>query len=404
MHAALVTGLGAVLRARLLRRGRVPGIRTAKTTLAAVLAFAAADALGTSPGPVLAPLTALLVVQLTMYETVTSGLGRIVSVTSGVCVAVGVASVVGLTWWSLGIVVLVSLVLGRLLQLGDSTLEVPISAMIVLAVGGNEELASGRVVETLIGAAVGVGVNAVVAPPLYVQPAEDALADLVERMATFLRELAVELRVAWEREEADRWLDRARGLGREVQRADKALARAEESSRFNPRGARARSARPRLRQGLTALEHAHVALRSLCRAMLDRAYFVPEDEPGVAYRPDVRAALADLLEEAATALDSVGDRLEHPTSDDSARALGDDLADLHLARDRLSTLLHVAPWVDPAAWAQHGALLAGVDRLRVELEAAVRPDSSPWRPVPVTERQRQALRRAVSTPRRRRPR
>ena len=398
-----MSGLVDRLRLRLLRRGRVPGIRTAKTTLAAGLAFAVADALGTSPGPVLAPLTALLVVQLTMYETVARGLGRIVSVVSGVCVAVGVASLVGLTWWSLGIVVLVTLVLGRLLQLGDSTLEVPISAMIVLAVGGNEQLAGGRVLETLIGAAVGVVVNAVVAPPLYVQPAEDALADLVERMAGLLHGLAGELREGWGREESDRWLDRARDLGREVRRADKALARAEESARFNPRGGRARAARPRLRQGLTALEHAHVALRTLCRALLDRAYFVPEDQPEAAYPPAARAALADLLEEAAKAVTSVGSRLERPGADDAARALGDDLADLDRARDRLSTLLHVDPAVDAGAWAQHGALLAGVDRLRVELAAAVRPGTEPWRPVPVTEKQRLALRRVVSAPRRRRP-
>ncbi len=399
-----MSGLVQELRSRLVRRGRVPGIRTAKTTLAAVLAYATADALGTSQGPVLAPLTALLVVQLTMYETVVRGFGRIISVASGVCIAIGVASLVGLSWWSLGIVVLLSLLLGRLLQLGDSTLEVPISAMIVLAVGGDDQLAGDRVVETLIGAAVGVVVNVVIAPPLYVQPAEDALADLVERMADVLDGLAEELRGGWGREESDRWLDRARGLGREVRRVDKALARAEESARFNPRGARARSARPRLRQGLTALEHAHVALRSLCRALLDRAYFVPEDQPGAAYPPAVREALADLLEEAAKALTSVGSRLEHPGSDDTARALGDDLADLDRARDRLSTLLHVDPAVDAGAWAQHGALLGGVDRLRVELAAAVRPGSEPWRPVPVTDRQRRALRRAVSAPRRRRPR
>ena len=48
--------------ARLFRRGRTPGLRTAKTTLAAVAAFAIADWLDTSDQPILAPLTALLVV------------------------------------------------------------------------------------------------------------------------------------------------------------------------------------------------------------------------------------------------------------------------------------------------------------------------------------------------------
>ncbi len=46
----------------------------------------------------LAPLTALLVVQLTMYETVASGIGRVASVVAGVSVAVLVADLSGVTW------------------------------------------------------------------------------------------------------------------------------------------------------------------------------------------------------------------------------------------------------------------------------------------------------------------
>jgi uncharacterized membrane protein YgaE (UPF0421/DUF939 family) len=81
----------------LFRRGRVPGLRTGKTVLAAVLAFVLAEALHTSSSPVLAPLTALLVVQLTMYETLAHGRERIVSVVAGVLLAVLFAGVTGLT-------------------------------------------------------------------------------------------------------------------------------------------------------------------------------------------------------------------------------------------------------------------------------------------------------------------
>lgn len=156
------------MRATLFRRGRRPGLRTAKTTLAAVLSFVLARQLGTSPAPVLAPLTALLVVQLTMYETGASGLQRVASVVVGVLIAVGVASYVGLTWWSLGAVVAASLIIGPLPRLGARLLEVPISAMLVLAVGGAECAALDRVYETLIRAGVGVAVNLVIAAPLYV--------------------------------------------------------------------------------------------------------------------------------------------------------------------------------------------------------------------------------------------
>lgn len=392
-----VAGTRRWLQAALFRRGRTPGLRTAKTTLAAVVSFAIAERLGTSAAPVLAPLTALLVVQLTMYETLANGLQRVASVLAGVLVAVGVATFVGLTWWSLGGVVAVSLLLGRILRLGPQLLEVPISAMLVLAVGGSHNVAAGRVYETLIGAAVGIAVNAIIVAPLYVQPAGDALTELAERMAEFLRQLADQLRAGWSREAADRWLNRARQLGAEVAHADRTLARTEESARFNPRGGQAREAQPRLRIGLTGLEHCQVTLRSVCRSLLDRTYFVPAEQAASAYSEEIRLALADVLQAAAGAVERVPAVTSAVGPADAARAEVDvAVAELHRRRDELAALLMVDPHTDQGAWQQHGALLAGIDQLRVEVEAAVRPAEGAWRPPPVTDVPREAVRRMVS--------
>jgi len=377
----------------LFRRGRVPGLRTGKTVLAAVLAFVLAEALHTSSSPVLAPLTALLVVQLTMYETLAHGRERIVSVVAGVLLAVLFAGVTGLTWWSLGLVVAVSLVAGRLLRLGPHLLEVPISAMLVLAVGGAESAALGRVVETLVGAAVGVAVNLVIAPPLYVQPAGDAIAELAERLAAFTDDLAGALRGRWSREVATELLRRARALTQEVVRADRHLARAEESARLNPRGRPARAVEPRLRGTLTALEHAQVGLRQLARTLLDRTFFVPEDEAAQAWSSAARGALAEVLRRLGAALEEVGGAVG-TGADPAPAAVEDHLTALVEERDRLATALLVDPRADPAAWGQHGALLDAVDRLRVEVGTALRPPALSWSP-PLAERPRQAVRRAL---------
>jgi hypothetical protein len=388
------------------RRGRTPGLRTAKTTLAAVVAFQVADLLHTSAQPILAPLTALLVVQLTLYSTLASGLDRIVAVVSGVLVAVGVAELTGLTWWSLGATVALALVVGRLLRLGDNLLEVPISAMLVLAAAatsvgfkpgspGLETTALGRVVETLIGAAVGIVVNLAIAPPLYIQPAGDAIGELVDTFGGYADELAGALRGDWSRAQAEQFLQRARRIGDEVRRADAHLARTEESARLNPRGGLARAAQPRLRTALTGLEHTYMSLRNLSRALLDRTFFVPEAQD--AYPPATRDALADVLDALAAALRTVDpiatERRELETH--RARAV-EHFAELLARRDLLAAVLAVDPGVDAAAWAQHGALLAAVDRLRVEVEAAVRPSDDRWRPEPVAARHRAALRRAVT--------
>ena len=382
--------------AHLFRRGRAPGLRTAKTVLAAVVAFLIAEGLHTSHSPVLAPLTALLVVQLTLYETVAHGRERIVSVVAGVLVAVGFASVTGLTWWSLGLIVAVSLIAGRLLRLGPHLLEVPISAMLVLAVGGAEHAALGRVVETLIGAVVGVLVNLLIAPPLYVQPASDAIVELARRMATFSTTLAEELRAGWSREAADRHLAQARALGSEVARADRQLARTEDSARLNPRGRIAREAQPRLRSTLTALEHAQVGLRNLARALLDRTYFVPDE--ATAYSPGARDALADVLDAFAVNLEDAAAVVSGAGSVDSPGGrMAEHTADLDSRRDQLSAQLMIDPHTDAGAWAQHGALLTAVDRLRVEIDTAIHPSDAPWRPAPLAERPRETVRRALAS-------
>jgi hypothetical protein len=371
-----------------------PGVRTGKTVLAAVLAFVVADALGTSGSPVLAPLTALLVVQWTMSETVAHGRERVVSVVAGVLLAVLLAGVTGLTWWSLGLVVAVSLVAAQLLRLGPHRMEVPISAMLVLAVGGAESAALGRVVETLIGAAVGVLVNLVIAPPVYGRPASEAVAGVADRMAGFARDLATALRSSWSRQAALDHLDGARALGREVAHADRLLARAEESARLNPRGRPVRAAEPRLRGALTALELVQVGLRSLTRALLDRTLFVPEEEAATAYSPTAREALADVLDAVADGLaeavhvaaDPLGGAGEGPESE---------LAELRLRRDRLAGALLVDPVADPAAWAQHGALLDAVDRLRVEVGSALRPPPPAWPPAPLRDAPQRVARRVA---------
>ena len=103
------------------------------------------------PPPLLAPLTAMLVVQVTPVSLLASGLDRVVAVVAGVALAVGFAAVAPLEWWSLGLLIFISLATGHLLRLGDNLLEVAISAMLVLGVGAFSagSAAWQRIAETL---------------------------------------------------------------------------------------------------------------------------------------------------------------------------------------------------------------------------------------------------------------
>ena len=140
--------------------------------------------------------------------------------------------------------------------------------------------------EAIVGAVVGIAVSVLVAPPLYVRAAGEAIGELAHRMADLSRGFAGGLRGSgWSPEAADHWLREVRALRTDVVRVDQAVAQAEESARLHPR--------------------AHITLRTIARAVLDRTFYMPEDEQQDTYTTRQRAALADVLITAAAAIDAV---------------------------------------------------------------------------------------------------
>jgi uncharacterized membrane protein YgaE (UPF0421/DUF939 family) len=361
------------LRARYRAGGNPPGWRTIKTTLAAVLAYLLALwLLGSQPPPLLAPLTALLVAQLTIFETVKSSVERVGSVVAGVLVAVLLSKVFGLTWWSLGITILAALVIGLLLRLGEHTLEVPISAMLVLAVAGTAAL--DRVAETLIGAATGVVVSFLLRPPVYVQSAGDAIGQLAADMAELLSSMGAELTEGWSGEQARAWEGRARELDRPLHAARVALARGEESLRLNPRQRRVREGASSLRAALAALEHSAVQVRGVTLDLADLAEAV--ESSGQA-EPELLVALGALLVELGGGVAAFGQLVAPEVAGPPREAVP-----LHIAleiarthRDVLAELMLVDARTDLELWHIQGSLLANVDRLLREIDLERGPDA-----------------------------
>ncbi len=354
-------------------RVRLRGVRTLKSTLAAVLAYVVAQPFSDNPRPVLAPLTALLVVQLTLYDTFRHGLRRVAGVVAGVLVAVLFAEAVDLTWWSLGLMVAASLVLARLMRLGTEMVEVPISAMLVLAVGGSDTVASGRVIESIVGALVGMAVAVTIAPPLYVRPASDAVQNLALVAADVLRRVSREVAGEYTPEMAQQWLDEARGLGSDLLRADQALARAEQSLRMNPRAVGRRHTAPSLRSGLDALERVALSLRATCRSLAERR---ASESREALYADDVRSSLSDLFADVADAIEAygalVGSEVVGPGPEDAT--LRDALSRAWAHRDELVALLRAGDRLQSGTWQLHGDLLANIDRMLRDVDSDVRAE------------------------------
>ena len=304
-------------------RGRTALLRALRITGAAVAAFVVAEAVGLSdPPPLVAALTALLVVQATLASTLVNGVQRVLAVVLGVALAVGFASVVGLNWWSLGVLVAASIVSGQILRLGPHLLEVPISAMLVLGVGyvgGAESTGLGRIVETLIGAAVGVLVNIAFPPAVQTRFAGQAVAKYAGEIASLLVEAATAMAAGpVDAYDAQRWLEDARRLNRHAPQVDRALAEADESRRLNVRAIGTPKVERSLREGLEALEHSSVSLRTLFRSLLDGT----REHPDPTYAEQVRLAAAALLSEMAAVVrtfgDLIRDEIEEPGAPDEA--------------------------------------------------------------------------------------
>jgi uncharacterized membrane protein YgaE (UPF0421/DUF939 family) len=362
-----------------LARHRAQPTAATITRLAACAVFAYLIALPvpeTSP-PVLAPLTAILVLQVSIYQTLFSAVRRVAAVVTGVVIALGLSTWIGFTWWSLGLTITLALAVGYALRLREAVLEVPISAMLILSVG-SKAAATSRITETLIGTAAGLIAGFVLTAP-QVEPAEEAIADLARTMADLLDRMVAGLNDGSVNDSARAWLDQARALGNEISRVDEALQHAEESTKLNPRSVRLPYSTVTLRQSLETLEHSAITVRVLARSLVDTTRLAGDDNP--VNDPDVRRGLADTLGELSAAVRTYGSLATEldPRRHDALKAeLERHLAAARDQQDRLSELLATAPAARPVGWPLRGEVISHLDRLRSELEAGV-PDGSAQR-------------------------
>nr|WP_095875915.1 aromatic acid exporter family protein [Streptomyces sp. TLI_235] len=339
-----------------------------RATVAATLSYAVAVQLSAEPAPLTAPLTALLVVQVTVYSTLKTSIRRVNSVIVGVLIAIGFSAVVGLSWWSLGLIILASLVVGHFVRVDEFVNEVAISAMLVLGVTRLASQAWDRVLETLIGAGVGLAFNVVFAPPVWVDTAGESIEDLARRARHLLVEIAEELGGPAPVEQAAARLHEARRLDQAIADVDGALRQAEDSLRLNPRVSEGLLSRIVLRTGLDTLEICVVVIRVLTRSLTDLAKRRDGEER--LFPPDVTVSMEELLEHVGGALVSFAVLVTTQVSrsaEEAEERLAAELSAAWAARENVAQQLLRHVQQDPEAWQLYGSVLAEVDRMLDEL-------------------------------------
>ncbi|MFF5105387.1 aromatic acid exporter family protein [Streptomyces sp. NPDC000134] len=343
-------------------------VQAVRSAAAASIAYVIAVRLSPEPAPLTAPLTALLVVQVTLYATLKMSIRRVNAVVAGVLVAIAFSEVVGLSWWSLALIILAALGVGHLVRAHEFTAEVAISAMLVLGVTAHGALAWARVVETLIGAIVGLAFNLVLAPPVWVEQAGESIEGLARRVRQLMLRVGEEAAERTAFHEAAARLHEARQLDHDIAEVDEDLRQAEDSLRFNPRVREGLLHRVVLRTGLDTLEICTVVLRVLARTLTDLA---KEREPEPLFASETGAALEQLLGEIADAVVSFAVLVTTSVSENAESAeerLSAELRQAAATRDRLARLLLEEVRHDDRYWQLYGAVLTEVNRILDEMD------------------------------------
>ncbi|MFF4169424.1 aromatic acid exporter family protein [Streptomyces sp. NPDC001744] len=358
-------------------------VQTLRSTVAATISYVVALHLSSEPAPLTAPLTALLVVQVTLYSTLVMSLRRVNAVVVGVLIAIAFSVLVGLTWWSLALIILAALVVGRIVRAEEFLVEVAISAMLVLGVTQVADTAWDRVLETLIGAVVGMLFNVVLVPPVWVDTAGESIVDLARRMRQLLLGIGEELTDPDVPAEPDPLADpdapssvdlaaarlyEARRLDNDVADVDAALRQAEDSLRLNPRVKEGVLHRIVLRTGLDTLEISAVVLRVLTRTLTDLAR---ERNGAVLFRRETALSLQETVRYLGDTLVSFAVLVTSHSSSGAETAehrLAEELDAARAARDHAAGLLKADAVGDPERWQLYGALLTEIDRVLNELD------------------------------------
>ncbi|HUN36415.1 MAG TPA: FUSC family protein [Trebonia sp.] len=356
---------------------------TITATVAYLIALKFPGASGPAVGrPVLAPLTALLVLQASVFQTLRAGLKKVASVVTGVLLAVGLSEELPFTWWLLAMLISGTLIIGHLLRLGEDILEVPISAMLIFSAKHFGGVATGRIVDTGIGTVAGM-LGGLIFAGVRTESAREAVADLAWRLGDFLGTMSDGLRNP-KKGEGDRdpyqamaldWLQTTRTLRDDIERVDDSLREAEHSVRYNPRTIGMPEEEKEvqstsLRAGLETLEHSTLYLRGLATSIVDSARIPSEASP--VRDEETRQRLADVFGQLGIAIRTYGRLMRVLPSGDMAleRQLDDQLTHtLHL-QDKLAVLLEPdreQQETDGTEWPLRGEILSHVDRIRTSL-------------------------------------
>jgi uncharacterized membrane protein YgaE (UPF0421/DUF939 family) len=350
----------------LVRRTQI--LLATKAAVAAGIAWEVALLADPHSRPYFAPLAVILIVQPTVYDSLSRAFQRVAGVLLGVSAALAVSHFLTLSGWSIAIIVFAGLLLGWSLRLGpQGVVQVPVSALLVVAVGSaTPDYGARRVVDTLIGSAIAVlAVLVSPAAPAPERVVSSALTPL-RRCRDILTQIGPAIGSAWTLEQAEAWRTEALALYEATTRARRDYEAHQLTARWNARARRQRLVLERADEALRAGDRIAIQTRSITRALVDGA-------PAARPLPAVGAMLVST----ASAIEAYAVWVASPDESADRQQLSDAIRVAGQTSGQAVTRAQRRWRDDPAQWLTFGTILTMSQRILAEVSSPLElPDEA----------------------------
>jgi len=275
-------------------------------------------------GGVVAAIVSTLSIRISLHKSIREGFGQIVGTAIGAGTALLAVSIFDFGFIAIATTIILCAVVARALHLGEvASVNVPVTALIVIGPGISQTTAAHRLGSTLIGAAVAIVFSYFSHPKTPADRAREQIARVSKKAAELLAEMSEGVAAGYTQKDAGQWLASARLLVEEVPAIRSQSVEARSHARWFPT-AEKDVAEELYIEGIAA-EHTLVQVRTIARTLFDSAV-----EGGIA--DSTKKQIAVSLSAASYAIsahvelpDDINDFSSSPTDD--AREAGSALAE-----------------------------------------------------------------------------
>ena len=219
-------------------------------------------------GGVVAAIVCALSIRISLYKSVREGLGQIVGTAIGAGVALLTVHYFSFGVVAIGTTVLLCSIVARGLRLGEvASVNVPVTALIVIGPGISGSTAEHRLASTLIGAAVAIVFSYFSHANTPAGRTVNQIARIGRRSSELVSDMAEGVAAGFNQKQAGNWLAKARLLAEEIPSLRSQAIEAKQYARWSPL-AGVDEADALYVQGV-AVEHMVVQVRSMARTLFD---------------------------------------------------------------------------------------------------------------------------------------